>query len=128
MGEQTEEERVSVMSKNIIDGLRYAYEAYCRGDIEGAVDAIDVDPDILWIEPKEFYAGGTYLGDRKSTGLNSSHSQISYAVFCLKNKKQIILGRGVRVPVILGHYDGGTHITLPIIPCAIIILPLFHLC
>src|SRR2546430_9569334 len=25
--------------------------------------------------------------DRKSTRLNSSHSQISYAVFCLKNKK-----------------------------------------
>src|SRR2546430_6873966 len=25
-------------------------------------------------------------GDRKSTRLNSSHSQISYAVFCLKNK------------------------------------------
>src|SRR5688572_33302587 len=28
-------------------------------------------------------------GDRKSTRLNSSHSQISYAVFCLKKKKQI---------------------------------------
>src|SRR2546430_12365907 len=27
-------------------------------------------------------------GDRKSTRLNSSHSQISYAVFCLKKKKQ----------------------------------------
>src|SRR5688572_21158636 len=26
--------------------------------------------------------------DRKSTGLNSSHSQISYAVFCLKKKKK----------------------------------------
>src|SRR5688572_32130178 len=26
------------------------------------------------------------LGDRKSTRLNSSHSQISYAVFCLKKK------------------------------------------
>src|SRR2546430_11145652 len=26
-------------------------------------------------------------GDRKSTRLNSSHSQISYAVFCLKKKK-----------------------------------------
>src|SRR5256886_12955098 len=26
--------------------------------------------------------------DRKSTRLNSSHSQISYAVFCLKKKKQ----------------------------------------
>src|SRR5688572_31283344 len=28
-------------------------------------------------------------GDRKSTRLNSSHSQISYAVFCLKKKKEI---------------------------------------
>src|SRR2546430_4559105 len=28
------------------------------------------------------------LIDRKSTRLNSSHSQISYAVFCLKKKKQ----------------------------------------
>src|SRR2546430_9445453 len=27
-----------------------------------------------------------YLPDRKSTRLNSSHSQISYAVFCLKKK------------------------------------------
>src|SRR2546430_11912034 len=27
--------------------------------------------------------------DRKSTRLNSSHSQISYAVFCLKKKKQL---------------------------------------
>src|SRR2546427_2937546 len=29
-------------------------------------------------------------GDRKSTRLNSSHSQISYAVFCLKKKKKNI--------------------------------------
>src|SRR2546427_2959579 len=28
----------------------------------------------------------TKHGDRKSTRLNSSHSQISYAVFCLKKK------------------------------------------
>src|SRR3989475_7692915 len=28
------------------------------------------------------------LVDRKSTRLNSSHSQISYAVFCLKKKKK----------------------------------------
>src|SRR2546430_14767315 len=32
-------------------------------------------------------AGGPN-GDRKSTRLNSSHSQISYAVFCLKKKKK----------------------------------------
>src|SRR2546430_10838892 len=29
--------------------------------------------------------------DRKSTRLNSSHSQISYAVFCLQKKKQQIV-------------------------------------
>src|SRR2546421_6852423 len=31
--------------------------------------------------------GEGYLLDRKSTRLNSSHDQISYAVFCLKKKK-----------------------------------------
>src|SRR2546430_5660690 len=32
--------------------------------------------------------GMTLRKDRKSTRLNSSHSQISYAVFCLKKKKK----------------------------------------
>src|SRR2546427_8835940 len=41
-----------------------------------------------WLNPQN---GVTYLlADRKSTRLNSSHSQISYAVFCLKKKKQTI--------------------------------------
>src|SRR6267143_2830956 len=31
---------------------------------------------------------GNLNGDRKSTRLNSSHSSISYAVFCLKKKKK----------------------------------------
>src|SRR3712207_6951011 len=30
-------------------------------------------------------------GDRKSTRLNSSHANISYAVFCLKKKKQKLI-------------------------------------
>src|SRR5204863_8900872 len=30
---------------------------------------------------------GSDIGDRKSTRLNSSHVEISYAVFCLKKKK-----------------------------------------
>src|SRR3712207_8168858 len=30
-------------------------------------------------------------GDRKSTRLNSSHANISYAVFCLKKKKHTII-------------------------------------
>src|SRR3712207_7139535 len=41
----------------------------------GAED--DVDPVV---------AGGIGVGDRKSTRLNSSHANISYAVFCLKKK------------------------------------------
>src|SRR3712207_7383293 len=32
---------------------------------------------------------GEHLEDRKSTRLNSSHANISYAVFCLKKKKKI---------------------------------------
>src|SRR2546430_3608644 len=38
---------------------------------------------VAWFE-KLFYEPAQ---DRKSTRLNSSHSQISYAVFCLKKKK-----------------------------------------
>src|SRR2546430_6816552 len=36
---------------------------------------------------KQEYSSGNSFPDRKSTRLNSSHSQISYAVFCLKKKK-----------------------------------------
>src|SRR5688572_32696644 len=34
--------------------------------------------------------------DRKSTRLNSSHSQISYAVFCLKKKKNKEITKHIR--------------------------------
>src|SRR2546428_9450127 len=34
--------------------------------------------------------GHSGWGDRKSTRLNSSHDQISYAVFCLKKKRRTI--------------------------------------
>src|SRR3712207_9010914 len=41
-------------------------------------------------------AGG--LGDRKSTRLNSSHANISYAVFCLKKKKNTQIPRILSTP------------------------------
>src|SRR2546430_10775766 len=67
-------------------------------------DSVVVDPEIL----RPILCGGADFGidlsplsdaeeaaivcgeqrDRKSTRLNSSHSQISYAVFCLKKKKR----------------------------------------
>src|SRR2546430_15296379 len=43
----------------------------------GRVGWEDVTSLRIWVRPKR---------DRKSTRLNSSHSQISYAVFCLKKK------------------------------------------
>src|SRR5688572_31819818 len=61
-------------------------------------------PTCTWIAPRSERARGGAAGasvgdaparpaarlprDRKSTRLNSSHSQISYAVFCLKKKKK----------------------------------------
>src|SRR2546421_6737052 len=39
-----------------------------------------INPSLGPLSPKNFYE------DRKSTRLNSSHDQISYAVFCLKKK------------------------------------------
>src|SRR3712207_8670691 len=38
-------------------------------------------------QPTSSAVGGKPRGDRKSTRLNSSHANISYAVFCLKKKK-----------------------------------------
>src|SRR3712207_8285401 len=37
------------------------------------------------------YFSSLYVQDRKSTRLNSSHANISYAVFCLKKKKLHII-------------------------------------
>src|SRR5256886_4383966 len=53
-------------------------------------------------------SAGAARRDRKSTRLNSSHSQISYAVFCLKNKTQR-LRRFVRSP----SNRGWTRCVLP---------------
>lgn len=50
------------MNKHIIGNLRRGYDAFSRGDIQGAVEALDPDPDILWSEPEDFSAGGTYRG------------------------------------------------------------------
>src|SRR2546427_4389465 len=57
-----------------------------------AVDVPCLRVDDLAVHDKN---GSLHVRDRKSTRLNSSHSQISYAVFCLKKKKtgRIIMAR-----------------------------------
>src|SRR2546430_11373542 len=49
-------------------------------DLRGRLDVADA----VKVEIAGLY---WHFVDRKSTRLNSSHSQISYAVFCLKKKK-----------------------------------------
>src|SRR2546430_8310239 len=49
--------------------------------------------------------------DRKSTRLNSSHSQISYAVFCLKKKKKHEKPRGERIERL--HIYADTAVMFP---------------
>src|SRR3712207_7501847 len=61
------------------DGLFPTWKHVDRGPPRGILAKV---PGIL--------GGGSNSGDRKSTRLNSSHANISYAVFCLKKKKNRI--------------------------------------
>src|SRR2546427_8115653 len=60
----------------------------------GLYDANEVSTDEIVVPIR----GKDWNEDRKSTRLNSSHSQISYAVFCLKKKKQQRLTRLPNTP------------------------------
>src|SRR6202451_3447999 len=54
-------------------------------------DALPIydDHSLLWCQrPERVEEYRAQLEDRKSTRLNSSHRNISYAVFCLKKKKK----------------------------------------
>src|SRR5438874_9664504 len=48
----------------------------------------DFVADTFFENPRRNRAAAGRLRDRKSTRLNSSHVEISYAVFCLKKKKK----------------------------------------
>src|SRR3712207_7240727 len=48
----------------------------------------ELDHTFLWRASNALPQRGR-IGDRKSTRLNSSHANISYAVFCLKKKKYL---------------------------------------
>src|SRR3712207_8605789 len=63
---------------------------------EGRIPEILADKEVYTLDLGALVAGSKYRGefeerlkkDRKSTRLNSSHANISYAVFCLKKKKK----------------------------------------
>src|SRR3712207_7250146 len=64
------------------------YRRHAVRDHESAAEAARLD-HLAPEDPGE--AGHLRETDRKSTRLNSSHANISYAVFCLKKKNQHIL-------------------------------------
>src|SRR5206468_5264142 len=75
----SEEERWDLV--NFLRALSSAYAARTLGP--------SVEPERSWLIAPDFtFAVGPTPAnvDRKSTRLNSSHDQISYAVFCLKKK------------------------------------------
>src|SRR2546427_7536401 len=65
-------------------------EALDHGLADDPLELAEVDHHPrLWIDqPPDRDVERVVVADRKSTRLNSSHSQISYAVFCLKKKKK----------------------------------------
>src|SRR5205085_4944656 len=72
--------RMGVLGDLMLD--RYLWGTASRLSPEAAVPVVD------FAGQKDFLGGAANVAkDRKSTRLNSSHSQISYAVFCLKKKR-----------------------------------------
>src|SRR2546430_5619786 len=69
-------------------GLQERIEACKKRTPVRVFDQMNQLPDIKEIRPDVAGVFSQVLQDRKSTRLNSSHSQISYAVFCLKKKKK----------------------------------------
>src|SRR2546422_5974935 len=63
-------------------GVAYAMRGVHHDRVEGAQRDEKERPRVVDAEDRD------REGDRKSTRLNSSHGYISYAVFCLKKKKQ----------------------------------------
>src|SRR3712207_7449194 len=61
-------------------------EAGCASD-RPAHNPVEIGAEAVGAALVDGVAGGAFLEDRKSTRLNSSHANISYAVFCLKKKK-----------------------------------------
>src|SRR3712207_7481718 len=63
-------------------------DAYRLGGAERRLGQLEVQPDQGVLPPTypRPWAPAALLADRKSTRLNSSHANISYAVFCLKKK------------------------------------------
>src|SRR2546430_9072496 len=67
----------------------FPYTTLFRSEFQHVIENDDVDraaAELIREEGRRPWPSADTRADRKSTRLNSSHSQISYAVFCLKKK------------------------------------------
>src|SRR5688572_31920922 len=74
------------LAKSILPGCALAAAISSRTELTFSFCGFTTSaygPEAMVVNPQKLNVNS----DRKSTRLNSSHSQISYAVFCLKKKK-----------------------------------------
>src|SRR2546430_5274447 len=78
-----------IYTLSLHDALPISQVPACEPRPEPRADGARVRRHLLLapLRPRDAARGDD--GDRKSTRLNSSHSQISYAVFCLKKKNKL---------------------------------------
>src|SRR3712207_8036048 len=74
---------------------RQEEELFTQGNLDAADDIYA--RNYVGHEPSnpEDIRGQEAAKDRKSTRLNSSHANISYAVFCLKKKQRVLVQRSL---------------------------------
>src|SRR5260221_8800677 len=90
----------------------FPYTTLFRSDLEPlyakftsmSTEDMAKDPQAMAIDERLFMNNCAQChGDRKSTRLNSSHTVISYAVFCLKKKNMLLLVLG-RIHTLLSAF------------------------
>src|SRR5207248_7729605 len=80
-GSHSLEDPMNAFFEHHKDNIRFDYRCFDRILLHAAIQPFQ----------QEQRAVGFFWTDRKSTRLNSSHRTISYAVFCLKKKIEVIV-------------------------------------
>src|SRR3712207_7365757 len=81
--------RSAVAHASVVNFLHWMQQTYPLVADDRVLHTVPLGFDISVREIFWPLCSGAQLVDRKSTRLNSSHANISYAVFCLKKKQQL---------------------------------------